>query len=137
MIRVVRILEYEFPDNEAAQRSMNNWYVPQTGTKRFGNSVVRSATFIDLSFEPESEPAKLLTIPGPEVSPITIDLTAPNIVLNNKDEPVGIVTGFNPHGIGEMLVQFFDGSADSCMINELRFLNGEHAARMYCAAKER
>lgn len=141
MIRVTRLLEYEFADNEIAERSMSHWAVPQNGTKNFGTvsnpRIVRSATIIDLTFEPEDEPnSGYARVPGPDGTTIDVALSAPNLVVNDDGEPIGIVTGYNSVGVGEMIVQFFDGSADSCLINELKFRNGKIAAYKYCDDKE-
>lgn len=64
------------------------------------------------------------------------DPNAPNLVLNKQGSVVGIVTRWNPYGIGEAIVQFFDGSADSCIFKELNFLNGADRAREYLNKRE-
>lgn len=142
MIRVIRLLEYEFADNEVAERSMALWAVPQNGTRNFGTvsnpRIVRSATIVDLTFEPKesTEVGKQIFVArGPNGEAIHVDMSAPNLIANDDGEPIGIVTGYNPTGIGEMIVQYFDGSADSAFVKELNFFNGEDAARRYCAAK--
>lgn len=47
-VRVIRVLEYEYPDHEAAERDMQNWGIPANGTKfgpvRSGWAKIRSAT---------------------------------------------------------------------------------------------
>jgi hypothetical protein len=35
-VRVIRILEYVYPDHEAAERDMSRWNFPANGTKAFG-----------------------------------------------------------------------------------------------------
>lgn len=65
-----------------------------------------------------------------------IDVTAPNIVVDPSGHPEGIVTMWNPHGIGECIVQFFDGSASSMFFTELTFLNGMDQARKYLNDRE-
>lgn len=65
------------------------------------------------------------------------DTNAPNLVCNDNEEIVGIVIKWNPHGLGECIVQYFDGSADSTFFKELSFPNGEDAARKYLDDQER
>lgn len=56
VVRVTRMLEYEYPTAEDALADMERWHVPPSGTVRFGpNKVVRSA------------------VVGPVPSPITDD----------------------------------------------------------------
>lgn len=64
------------------------------------------------------------------------DTNAPNLVCNDNEEIVGIVTHWNPHGLGECIVQYFDGSADSAFFKELSFPNGEQRARDYLDSLE-
>lgn len=55
MIKVLRLLEYEFDDYEVAEANMANWAVPANGIKNFGRGgrsrVVRSTILIS----PEKE----------------------------------------------------------------------------------
>lgn len=60
----------------------------------------------------------------------------PNAVANEHGDIVGFVTHWNSVGIGECIVQYFDGSADSAYFKELNFPNGERAAREYLDSKE-
>lgn len=64
------------------------------------------------------------------------DPKAPNLITDDKDIVCGIVTKWNPYGLGEAIVQFFDGSADSCIFSELSFPNGADKAREYLNSKE-
>lgn len=48
MIRVLRLLEYEYENENHAKMSMENWGVPATGVVRFGSTVIKSATLTDL-----------------------------------------------------------------------------------------
>lgn len=64
------------------------------------------------------------------------DRTAPNLVGDPTGESVGIATKWNEHGLGECIVQFFDGSADSCIFTEVNWPNGEEAARKWLNDEE-
>ena len=66
----------------------------------------------------------------------TYDPDAPNLVANVNGEVVGAAVKWNEHGLGECIVQFFDGSADSAIFQELRFVNGQEQARQYLNRKE-
>lgn len=49
MIRVLRLLEYEFEDNEMAENHMAQFQVPAIGTKAFGkHTTIRSAIITNL-----------------------------------------------------------------------------------------
>lgn len=48
-----------------------------------------------------------------------------NLVADKDGKPIGIATKWNPHGLGEVIVQYFDGSASSMLISELNFPNGK------------
>ena len=61
---------------------------------------------------------------------------APNLVADSDGFIVGIVTRWNPAGIGEMIVQYFDGSADSAFAAELNFPNGRIRAYEWCDDQE-
>jgi hypothetical protein len=56
MIRVLRVLEYDYSDNEAAQVNMEKWAVPANGARDFGRVVIRSAVIIDLDPELQTVP---------------------------------------------------------------------------------
>lgn len=43
MIRVMRLLEYQFDDYEQAEENMRHWAVPPFGSKQFGKRVIYSA----------------------------------------------------------------------------------------------
>ena len=53
------------------------------------------------------------------------------LVADDDGNIIGAAVKWNPHGLGECIVQFYDGSADSCMFNELNFVYGEEAARRH------
>jgi hypothetical protein len=50
-----------------------------------------------------------------------------NHVLDDEGRIIGYVTHWNPHGLGECIVQYLDGSADSAIFNELNLGNREGA----------
>lgn len=52
-IRVLRIMEYEFPDYETMERTMEHLSVPLNGKIVFGESKIRSAS-VDI-FEKDDE----------------------------------------------------------------------------------
>jgi hypothetical protein len=62
---------------------------------------------------------------------------APNLVADKDGFVVGIVTGWNPHGLGECIVQYFDGSASSMFASELNFPNGREVAYEWMNDRER
>lgn len=64
------------------------------------------------------------------------DPEAPNLVANEGGFVVGIATKWNPHGLGEIIVQYFDGSTSSMYASELRFPNGRQKAYEYLTARE-
>lgn len=68
---------------------------------------------------------------------ITYNPKAPNLVGDSEGFIVGVVTGWNPHGIGECIVQYFDGSADSAVASELTFPNGRDVAYEWLNSRER
>lgn len=52
MIRVLRLIEYTYPDSESAEADMSNWYMTAIGTKRISpNRVIRSTILTDLNYE--------------------------------------------------------------------------------------
>lgn len=61
-VRVIRVLEYEYPSYEAAEKDMTNWGVPANGVRRgyasgrsgalFSWSKIRSATTFPAMAEP-------------------------------------------------------------------------------------
>jgi hypothetical protein len=56
MIRVLRLIEYTYPDNETAEADMQRWGVPANGSKKWGkhdDKVIRSTIIIDLDPEPD------------------------------------------------------------------------------------
>jgi len=52
MIRVIRILEYTYPDNITAEEDMAMWAVPANGTRKIGvkakTKTIKSATLVNL-----------------------------------------------------------------------------------------
>lgn len=46
MVRVLRIMEYEYPTLHLAELHMSNWAVPANGSKDFGRGMIRSAAFM-------------------------------------------------------------------------------------------
>lgn len=64
------------------------------------------------------------------------DPTAPNLVADSDGFVVGVITHWNPHGIGECIVQYFDGSADSAFFSELVFPNGREEAMNWLNNRE-
>jgi len=65
------------------------------------------------------------------------DSNALNLVADNDGFVVGVATQWNYHGIGEVIVQYFDGSADSAFASELNFPNGREVAYGWLNSKER
>ena len=61
---------------------------------------------------------------------------APNLVADSEGFIVGIVTKWNPCGIGEVIVQYFDGSASSMYASELEFPNGREEAYEWLNSRE-
>jgi len=68
---------------------------------------------------------------------MTLNLDAPNLVADSEGFPVGWATQWNYHGIGEVIVQYVDGSASSEFASELEFPNGREVAYEWLNAKER
>lgn len=62
---------------------------------------------------------------------VTYDPSAPNLVADRDGFVVGIATKWNVHGVGEVIVQYFDGSASSEFASELEFPNGRTEAYDY------
>lgn len=56
------------------------------------------------------------------------DSNSPFLVANGAGFIVGIATKWNSFGLGEVIVQYFDGSASSELASELRFPNGRQKA---------
>lgn len=124
MIRLLRLLEYEFEDAQTADKHMARFAVPLNGTVQHDKIKIRSAAILDFS------------VKSTEIT-IDYDPDAPNLVMDANGKHIGIVTGENMHGVGEVIVQFFDGSADSCLLRELRFPNGRAKCIKWLQEKER
>jgi hypothetical protein len=58
------------------------------------------------------------------------------IVLDENGNAIGAITHWNPHGLGECIVQYYDGSADSAIFSELNLVDKEEA-RIYLNSLER
>lgn len=56
------------------------------------------------------------------------DKSAPNLVSDVQGFVIGYAQKWNPVGIGEVIVWFFDGSADSMVASEIGFPNGREKA---------
>lgn len=54
-IRILRLLEYIYEDNESAEKDQALWQVPAIGTQRHGNMVIKSTILTDLNFEKANE----------------------------------------------------------------------------------
>lgn len=67
---------------------------------------------------------------------VEYDSNAPNLVADSEGFIVGVATKWNEHGIGEVIVQYFDGSADSAYASELKFPNGREEAYEWLNARE-
>lgn len=65
------------------------------------------------------------------------DPNSPFLVADLQGFIVGVATKWNPHGLGEVIVQYFDGSADSAFASELRFPNGRQKAYEALHSRER
>jgi hypothetical protein len=61
---------------------------------------------------------------------------ADNTVIDEYRKVVGHATKWNPVGLGECIVQFTDGSADSAIFSETTFANGPDKARAYLDRRE-
>lgn len=68
--------------------------------------------------------------------PRQFDPDAPNLVADREGFVVGTATRWNNHGTGEVIVQYFDGSASSEFASELRFPNGRQRAYEWLTARE-
>lgn len=55
MIRILRIIEYTYASNEAAEADMAHWQLPPVGARRRGTTVLRSTIIEDLNFEYPTE----------------------------------------------------------------------------------
>lgn len=61
---------------------------------------------------------------------------AVNLVADSGGFVVGVANRWNPVGVGEIIVQYFDGSADSAFASELNFPNGREEAYIYLNSLE-
>lgn len=67
---------------------------------------------------------------------VKFNYNQPNLVVDENDKVIGFASHWNQHGLGECIVYYLDGSADSAIFEELRFLNGSDRARLYLNVKE-
>jgi hypothetical protein len=67
---------------------------------------------------------------------VRFDRDLPNLVLDEENRSIGIAVKWNPVGLGECIVQYFDGSASSEIFSELKFMRGPEPARIYLNNKE-
>ena len=51
-----------------------------------------------------------------------------NLVADDRGNVIGTASHWNPIGVGEVIVHYFDGSASSEMFRELNFPNGRNNA---------
>lgn len=62
-VRVIRVLEYSFPDHKAAERTLASGFVPANGVKviggQAGSTVIRSATTWPEEMAPEGDTLEL------------------------------------------------------------------------------
>lgn len=61
---------------------------------------------------------------------------APNLVADSEGFVIGLATKWNPVGLGEVIVVFFDGSADSMVASEIHFPNGREEAYNWLNKRE-
>ena len=54
MIRILRIMEYTYEDNDRAEEDMARWQMPSVGTRRHGNMTIKSAIITDLNYTTET-----------------------------------------------------------------------------------
>jgi hypothetical protein len=64
------------------------------------------------------------------------DPNAVNLVADSEGFVVGFAEKWNPDGIGEIIVQYFNGSKDSATASELNFPNGREEAYQWLNQKE-
>lgn len=56
MIRVLRLIEYTYPDAETAERDMSHWLSPAIGVRTYRKGTTfRSTILTDLNYEGEEE----------------------------------------------------------------------------------
>lgn len=55
MIRILRLLEYTYEDNERAEEDIGRWQIPAIGTSRHGNMTIRSAIITDFNYQEEAD----------------------------------------------------------------------------------
>jgi len=55
MIRVLRLLEYQYETAEQMEEDMGRWYIPANGVSTRTKPVIRSATLTNFNFPKENE----------------------------------------------------------------------------------
>jgi hypothetical protein len=53
-VKVLRLIEYVYPDAKTMEDDMARWYIPPIGTKTIGigkTQIIRSTVLTDLQFE--------------------------------------------------------------------------------------
>lgn len=120
MIRVLRLLEYMYPDGETADADMALWKQPASGVHTYGTKIIRSAIISDLNFNGYMPDQQLLNYDPDNVL----------LVKDRMHNVVGVATKWNPCGIGECIVQYFDGSASSELFGEILWVHNSTDARL-------
>lgn len=54
-VRVLRLLEYVYPNHERAEEDMNRWCIPADGTKPFGTVKISSTTMSVRTYTSDEE----------------------------------------------------------------------------------
>lgn len=130
MIRALRTLLYEFDSYELMHEHMQRLAAPANGEFSPREGISIKSSWIDFPFELPLEIVEDNNR-GTNSDGISYAKDDPCLVANDDGEVIGVVTQWNPHGIGEAIVQFFNGSADSAIFKELNFPNGKNKARDY------
>jgi hypothetical protein len=63
------------------------------------------------------------------------DPNAVNLVADSEGSVVGFAEKWNPDRVEEIIVQYFDGSKDSAVADELNFPNGREEAYQWLNQK--
>lgn len=61
---------------------------------------------------------------------------SPNLVADDEGFIIGWADKWNPHGLGEVIVWYFDGSASSEFASELNWPNGRQEAYEWLNRRE-
>jgi hypothetical protein len=57
-VRILRLMEYTYPDNERAERDMMRWAIPPIGGRLHGDMTIRSTILTNLNFGEDETEAK-------------------------------------------------------------------------------